>query len=391
MIEFRGKKNKQYNNGFLNKKKIQNQKMKIIKLFAIIATTTLISCGGEEDSSTTRPTPTPDAKATTLKAAATFPIGNIVSASRLSGSDVNFTTLLNKEFNSITAENDMKMGAMFTGSNTYDFSKGDAIVAYAKANGLRVHGHALVWHASIPSWLKNFTGTDAEFEAQVKGYIKATVAHFSLAKTTDGKPVVASWDVVNEAFTSEALAGPFYAKLGPDYVAKCFSWAKEANADVKLFYNDYNLDSQASKVTSVVDMLADFKKRAIPIDGIGSQMHIGYSYPDLTTIKNNLSPLVGTGLLIHFSELDMSVNRDLVLTSFSTERSNAQKEKYKSIAALYKTIPAAQRFGITFWGVRDNDSWLRGWPVKTDYEWPLLFDSNYGYKPAYTGFFEGLK
>lgn len=365
--------------------------MKINKLFAIIAATTLISCGGEEDSPTTRPTPTPDAKATTLKAAATFPIGNIVSASRLSGSDVNFTTLLNKEFNSITAENDMKMGAMFTGPNTYDFSKGDAIVSFAKANGLRVHGHALVWHASIPNWLKNFTGTDAEFEAQVKGYIKATVAHFALAKTTDGKPVVASWDVVNEAFTSEALAGPFYAKLGPDYVAKCFGWAKEANADVKLFYNDYNLDSQASKVTSVVDMVADFKKRAIPIDGIGSQMHIGYSYPDIMTIKNNLTPLVGTGLLIHFSELDMSVNRDLALTTFTTERSNAQKEKYKNIAGLYKTIPAAQRFGITFWGVRDNDSWLRGWPVKTDYEWPLLFDSNYGYKPAYTGFFEGLK
>lgn len=95
--------------------------MKINKLFAIIATTTLISCGGEEDSPTTSPTPTPDAKAATLKEVATFPVGNIVSASRLSGSDVNFTTLLNKEFNSITAENDMKMGAMFTGPNTYDF------------------------------------------------------------------------------------------------------------------------------------------------------------------------------------------------------------------------------------------------------------------------------
>lgn len=365
---------------------------KISPIFTIIIAATIVSCGGglETEQVYTTPKPTTPTTAKTLKTAATFPIGNIVSANRLSGSDSNFTTLLNKEFNSITAENDMKMGAMFTGQNTYDFSKGDAIVAYAKANGFRVHGHALVWHASIPNWLKNFTGTDAEFEVQVKGYIKATVAHFALAKTADGKPVVASWDVVNEAFTSEALAGPFYAKLGPDYVAKCFTWAKEANSEVKLFYNDYNLDSQTSKVKSVVDMVADFKKRAIPIDGIGSQMHIGYSYPDLTTISNNLSPLVGTGLLIHFSELDMSVNRDLVLTSFTSERSNAQKEKYKSIAVLYKTIPAAQRFGITFWGVRDNDSWLRGWPVVTEYEWPLLFDTNYGYKAAYTGFLEGL-
>lgn len=361
--------------------------MKLNKLFSVIAIATLISCGADDIPS---PITTPTPKATTLKTAATFPIGNIVSANKLSGSDSNFTTLLNKEFNSITAENDMKMASMFTGPNTYDFSKGDAIVAYAKANGFKVHGHALVWHASIPSWLKNFTGTDAEFETQIKGYIKATVAHFALAKTNDGKPVVVSWDVVNEAFTNEALAGPFYAKLGPDYVAKCFAWAKEANSEVKLFYNDYNLDSQASKVTNVVNMVADFKKRGIPIDGIGSQMHIGYSYPDITTINNNLSILVATGLLIHFSELDMSVNRDLVLTSFTAERSNAQKEKYKSIALLYKTIPSAQRYGITLWGVRDNDSWLRGWPVKTDYEWPLLFDSNYGYKAAYIGFLEGL-
>ena len=362
--------------------------MKINKILALIIAATITSCGGGSEND---PIATPTPTATTLKKTATFPIGNIVSASRLSGSDSNFTTLLNKEFNSITAENDMKMASMFTGPDTYDFSKGDAIVAYAKANGIRVHGHALIWHASIPSWLKNFTGTNAEFEAQVKGYIKATVAHFALAKTNDGKSIVASWDVVNEAFTNEALAGPFYSKIGSDYVAKCFIWAKEANSEVKLFYNDYNLDSQASKVTSVVSMVNDFKNRSIPIDGIGSQMHISHSYPDLTTITNNLSPLVGTGLLIHFSELDMSVNRDLTLTTLTTERANTQKEKFKSIAVLYKTIPAAQRFGITFWGVRDNDSWLRGWPVKTDYEWPLLFDSNYGYKAAYTGFLEGLK
>ena len=129
--------------------------MKISKLLALIATATLISCGGAEDSPSPSPKPTPTAIA--LKSAASFPIGNIVSANRLSGSDNNFTTLLNKEFNSITAENDMKMAAMFTGPNTYDFSKGDAIVAYAKTNGFRVHGHALVWHA-LPVMTIGFLG-----------------------------------------------------------------------------------------------------------------------------------------------------------------------------------------------------------------------------------------
>ncbi|WP_338357399.1 endo-1,4-beta-xylanase, partial [Yeosuana marina] len=142
--------------------------MKLTKLLYVTIVLLLASCSGSgNDDPTVIPTPTPIIPTTILKEAASFPIGNIVSASRLSGSDSDFRALLNKEFNSITAENDMKMASMFTGPDTYDFSKGDAIVAYAKANGFRVHGHTLVWHGSIPNWLQNYTGSDAEFEAQV--------------------------------------------------------------------------------------------------------------------------------------------------------------------------------------------------------------------------------
>ncbi|WP_100613319.1 endo-1,4-beta-xylanase [Confluentibacter citreus] len=363
--------------------------MKLTHYLIIIIATLLISCSGSgDDDPKANPIPVPTPSAT-LKASANFPIGNIVSASKLSGTDTYFRTLLNKEFNSITAENDMKMGAMFTGPDTYDFSKGDAIVNYAKTNGLRVHGHALVWHASIPNWLKNYTGTDAEFEAQVKGYIKATVAHFAAIKTTEGKSVLESWDVVNEHFTSDAAAAVFNTRMGSDYVSKCFIWAREADADVKLFYNDYNLESQNSKAAQVVDMVNTFKTNLTPIDGIGMQMHIDYQYPDLTTLSNNLTLLKNTGLLIHLSELDMTVNKDKALTSLTTNRANAQKEKYKQVATMYNTLPAAQRFGITFWGMRDNDSWLINFHNNQN-EWPLLFDSNYNYKQAFIGFLEGL-
>ncbi|PKQ43713.1 endo-1,4-beta-xylanase [Confluentibacter flavum] len=365
--------------------------MKLTNCLTIIIAALLISCSGSGDddpnvSPTPTPTPTPTA---TLKESANFPIGNIVSANRLSGTDTYFRTLLNKEFNSITAENDMKMGAMFVGPDTYDFSKGDAIVNYAKANGLRVHGHALVWHASIPNWLKNYAGTDAEFEAQVKGYIKTTVAHFAAIKTTEGKSVLESWDVVNEHFTNDAAAAVFNTRIGSDYVSKCFTWAREADADVKLFYNDYNLGSTGSKAAQVVDMVNTFKTNLTPIDGIGMQMHIDLEYPDLTTLSNNVTMLKNTGLLIHFSELDMSVNKDKSLTTLTASRANAQKEKYKQVAILYKTIPEAQRFGITFWGMRDTDSWLINF-LNNPNEWPLLFDSNYNYKQAFIGFLDGL-
>lgn len=366
--------------------------MKLKKFLFLFSIVFLCNCSSDGDGDSSQnpvvenPVITPSA---TLKETANFPIGNIVSASRLSGNDSYFRTLLNKEFNSITAENDMKMAAMFVGPNTYDFSKGDAIVNYAKANGFRVHGHALVWHGSIPSWLQNFSGTDAAFEAQVKGYIQATVAHFAEAKTTSGASIVTSWDVVNEHFTTDAENAVFYKRIGPDYISKCFTWAREADPDVKLFYNDYSLGSQSSKAAKVVQMVNDFKTNGIPIDGIGMQMHIDYEYPDLSTLTSNVTMLKDTGLLIHFSELDMTVNKNKALSYFTAERSNAQKERYKKIASLYKTIPESQRYGITFWGMRDNDSWLLNFTNNPN-EWPLLFDAGYYYKPAFIGFLEGL-
>ena len=146
-----------------------------------------------------------------LKDAASFPIGNIVSANKLD-SNKQFTSVLLKNFNSITAENDMKMRNIFIGPNKYDFSDGDKIVAFAKKHGLRVFGHTLIWHSSIPDWLNNFRGSDSEFEQLIKNYIKATVTHFAQQKMiVDGKEVsvVAGWDVVNEAFTSKAQKAIF--------------------------------------------------------------------------------------------------------------------------------------------------------------------------------------
>lgn len=362
--------------------------MKTIKLLSLSFILIVLGCSSSGDDDTPK-SPIAIMPIASLKETASFPIGNIVSASRLSGSDSYFRTLLNKEFNSITAENDMKMASMFTGPNTYDFSKGDAIVSYAKANGFRVHGHALIWHASIPNWLKNYPGTNAEFEDQVKGYVKATVKHFATAKDSNGHAIVQSWDVVNEHFTSDASVAIFNTRIGANYVEKCFTWARDADPDVKLFYNDYNLGSQSTKASQVVDMVNTFKTNSIPIDGIGMQMHIDYQYPDLNTLTSNLKKLKDTGLLIHFSELDMTVNKDKSLTTLTTQRSNAQKERYKNIAILYKTIPVVQQYGITFWGIKDNDSWLIKFNNNPN-EWPLLFDLSYKYKQAFTGFLEGL-
>lgn len=340
--------------------------------------------GGDTNSITYTPT-------ASLKDMADFPVGTIVDDYKLTGSSyADFRTILNAEFSSMTAENQMKMASMFISPDTYNFTHGDAIVSYAKAHGMRVHGHALIWHQSIPSWLQNYSGTDEEFSGQVERYIKATVAHFATVKDDNGNSVVSSWDVVNEAFTSDANNAIFRQRIGSDYVAKCFQWAREADPDVKLFYNDYNLRSDAAKVSQVVNMVNDFKANNIPIDGIGMQMHVDYLEPDINTISTNLNTIVSTGLLVHFSEMDMTVNKDKALSELTYERALAQQNRYKEIVALYNAIPSAQQYGITLWGLRDPDSWLINFYNNSN-EWPLLFDADYNYKIAHKGFLEGLQ
>lgn len=325
-----------------------------------------------------------------LQENADFPIGNIVSANRLSSNTADnqtFREVLLNDFNSITAENDMKMANFFMGPDSYDYSDGDAIVAYAKANGLRVHGHALIWHQSIPGWLNNYGGTDGEFEDLIENYVKSTVAHFAEATDDDGNPIVASWDVVNEYWDGGSVRSSLFTqRMGDDFHEKVFTWAREADPDVKLFYNDYNIAGTPVKRNAIISMVNDFQSKNIPIDGIGMQMHLNHDWPT-SDLPVSITDIAATGLLVHVSELDVKVNFSNDISEFTSARAAAQATQYQRVSYLYSTIvPESQQFGITIWGFRDQDSWL----YEGGSDWPLLYDNDFENKPAYEGFRDGL-
>ena len=128
-------------------------------------------------------------------------------------------------------------------------------LSFAQANDMNVHGHALIWHNATPSWVQNFAGTDAEFEAMVKDYITTTVTRY--------KGKVRSWDVVNEAFEDGVVIplrnSVFRQKMGDDYIKKCFQFARDADPDVLLFYNDYNMASSATKRTAMFNLVDELR------------------------------------------------------------------------------------------------------------------------------------
>lgn len=306
-----------------------------------------------------------------LKDVITFPIGASVNP-RLLVENEAYRNIASNEFTSMTAENHMKMMLIHPAADRFDFSKGDEIVAFAAKTGKRMHGHTLVWHNQVPQWMKDFQGDQKAWEDLLKNHIQTVATHY--------KGQVSGWDVVNESFLDDGSLRPsLWADHIPDYIAKSFQWAHEADPNAILFYNDYGQDGHPKKMQAILDLVADLKKRQIPIHGLGLQMHINVD-SKRTEIAMVIEQSAQTGLAIHFSELDIAVNPKN--NPEYIYEASAQNELFAFIFKTYRAIPAKQQYGITFWNVSDKDTWLRGY-FKRPKEYPLLFDETYTKKSGY--------
>lgn len=327
-----------------------------------------------------------------LKKIAKFPIGASVDPFQLYTNNL-YAAIVEEHFNSITTENALKWQSVQPKLDSFNFYKGDSIVAFAKADNLRVHGHVLVTVsiASLPKWVTNFKGDSTAWETMFKNHIHTVVAHY--------KGKIKSWDVVNETFDENGQirnttqtgndANIWLSHLGKDYTARAFQYAHEADAEALLFYNDNKQEYSERKLDAIINMANDFKKRHIPIDGLGIQMHINI-HTSNAGIANALKKLAATGLKIHISELDIRLNPNNKILTDSVAALKAQADKFYFVARAYKTlVPPNQQYGITFWNVTDKDSWI----VLTKHvkESPLLFDMHYSKKPSFQSFLEGLK
>lgn len=253
---------------------------------------------------------------------------------------------------------------------------------------------------------------------------------YGMMEATEGK--VKAWDVVNEALSGEDKDGDgkfdlqsakrgnvsaddaknnFYWQdyLGDiDYVRTAVAAARKGFADaggnpeeLKLFINDYNLESdwdQNGKLKSLIKWIKDWEADGVTkIDGIGSQMHIScYGNPQTqeakkNAIENMLKLMAESGKLVRISELDMGyvdANDKEVKTADMTE------EQHKEMRALYEfvvkkyleLIPENQQWGICQWCATDspaNSGWRAGLPTG-------LWDSDYYRKHTYGGFAAGF-
>ncbi len=317
-----------------------------------------------------------------------FPIGVAVSPNALQTDEA---TLIKREFNSITAENAMKMGPIHPKENEYFWEDADAIVAFAQRNNMKMRGHTLCWHNQTPAWMfvdtKGDTVSKEVLLKRLKDHITTVVSRY--------KGKIYAWDVVNEVISDQEdefyRQSAWYTICGEEFITEAFRYAHEADPQALLFYNDYN-EIDAVKRKKIIQLVTDLKAAGVPIHGIGLQGHWAVNEPSADQLEKTLSDFVDTGLQLQVTELDISVyskehsgresrpedEHDV----FTTEKEQQQMEIYKLCFELFRKYKK-HLTGVTFWNVSDRHSWLDNFPVRGRKDYPLLFDQNLKPKKAY--------
>jgi endo-1,4-beta-xylanase len=305
--------------------------------------------------------------------------------------------IVTQHFNQLTAENIMKPTSLQPTRGVFFWDEADALIDFAEANGQTVHGHTLMWHAQIPSWMQSFSGTKSEWLDMMRTHVTAVASHFA------NRTSVVSWDVVNEAFEdaggryrgSESGTGNsvWYQNIGPEFIEEAFIAARAAAPNADLYYNDFSTEWNRPKVDAVVTMVKDFLARDIPIDGVGFQMHV-WSDANIATIRNHMKLVadIDPRIKVKITELDVRfnhVNPPLSASAYTPEMAEQHKALIKGIVEAYlEVVPPAQRGGITVWGIVDADSWII--PLYGRADWSLFFFNDMSPKPALQGFADAL-
>lgn len=303
--------------------------------------------------------------------------------------DPALAAFIQHHFRVIVAENAMKPESLAPAAEgDYRFGPADELVNFARANGMRVRGHTLVWHWQTAPWMFQEQGRDvsrATLVARLERYIADVVGHF--------KGRVFAWDVVNEAYVFDEPGVTIDAGhlrmsdwrriVGPDYIEIAFRAAAKADPDALLFYNDYETQ-HPDKAAAIAAMVRDFKARGVKIDGVGHQMHCALGHPRPDDVAAAIDLIAQTGVTQHVTEMDMALNDRLTanaVTAATPALLAAQAERYRQLMAVFM----ARRdkvSAVLLWGVSDDQSWLRSWPMQR-FEAPLLFDDRLRAKPAY--------
>ena len=310
-----------------------------------------------------------------------FLIGTTSWNNRMTGEKLD---IILHHFNAFTPENALKPDHVQRVRDVWTWGEIDS--QFAKVEGLDLIGHTLAWHSQSSPWLWDNPNYNRETaKANLDHHIETVLGRYG------GK--LLAMDVVNEAFADGGGSPPdwrdklrktegWYLALGAEWVELAFLKAAEVadrnGWDVKLYYNDYNMDSM-DKSRAVYNMARELNEKHAGrrpngkqlIEGIGMQGHYN-SGTDAANVERSIRLFSSLpGVSVSITELDINWSNSGTLTEV---QSKLQAAKYAELFRLFKRYaagPANDGNGrierVTFWGTNDSDSWRSG-------GFPLLFD-----------------
>ncbi len=318
-----------------------------------------------------------------------FPVGVAIAQSHLN----TVKEIIQTEFNHITAENAMKAQSLQPTEGNFNFTEADLLADFARAEGMKMTGHTLLWHRQAPAWFfAGLTPGDADdieiLKERLKTHIETVVDRYA--------DVVDNWDVVNEAISDNTSKDPpyrdgsegsnWYATFGSeDYVYWAFKYAKDAleakepgSSAGKLYYNDYNVNL---KIDGIIALCDGVREKGGQIDGIGLQAHYRVDWPSTTEIEATIATIVAAGYKVKISELDVTLYNDYPSGTyvaapeieFTPEVEQLQADRYGALFALFRAHKD-DITSVTLWGVSDDSTWLDSEPTPNRNDYPLLYN-----------------
>ncbi|MDQ3800295.1 MAG: endo-1,4-beta-xylanase [Acidobacteriota bacterium] len=285
---------------------------------------------------------------------------------------------IEREFNIVVAENAFKWGLAHPKKSKFNFKDTDWLVEFAEKNRMKLRGHTLVWHRQNPKWLTEGDFTRDELIRILNHHIQTLVGRYR------GK--ILAWDVVNEAIddkTGDYRTDSFwYQKLGADYIRLAFEFAREADPNAKLYYNDYSAEGMNAKSDGIYKMLRELKNQGVPVDGVGWQMHLINGFRIEPQHSENARRLSALGLELSITEMDVRLKLPA-----TPDELRKQADAYRDVANF--CLAEASCKALLIWGVTDKYSWIpREFPDTGD---ALIFDAFYKPKPSYAALLEAFE
>jgi endo-1,4-beta-xylanase len=310
--------------------------------------------------------------------------GSAVQQNQIAG-DPAYAATVRREAAIVTPEFELKWAAVRPTPGETRFAEPDALLDWCGAQGLRMRGHALVWHEALPGWVPRFLDGPGAHNL-LREHIALVVKHYA------GR--LHSWDVVNEAIEPKhgradgLRITPWQAALGADYVELAYRLAAEADPKTPLYYNEYGLDfdtaEDEARRRATLGLLERLRARGVPLQGLGIQGHLfgaGKRF-DAARFNGFLDQVAALGLAIMITELDVTDNKlpgDVAARDHAVAAITAD---YLAVACAHKAV-----VGVMTWGLTDRQTWLND---SKDYkradglkQRPLPLDAQLARKPMW--------